>query len=149
MTPRAEKISSSGYRLKESMHTCGKGPNDFFFFPLLGLGHVNDQEPDLPSKGVGNSGSSLKETHSDWWVAMTWSKVVMLRGCCSSSRCRPQVDPRKMSGVNRAAQGAWAAVCPRGPVNGSTQNGDKTSPPCLRLICQAEICLHKKRNGKW
>lgn len=33
-----------------------------------------------PSEGAGNRGSSLKETHSDWWVAMTWSKVVMLKG---------------------------------------------------------------------
>lgn len=139
--PQAGKTPSSDYRMKEFMYTCGKGPHDFFFSPLL-FPPVNDQEADLPSKGVGNNGSSLKETHSDWWVAMTWSRVVMLRGFCSSSRCWPQVDPRKMSGVNRAAQGAWATVCHRCLVNGSTQEGDKTGPP--RLICQDLFKYEKK-----
>lgn len=53
----------------------------------------------LPSDGTGKSGSSLKETHSDWWVAITWSKVVMLGRHWSSSHRQSQADPRVMSGV--------------------------------------------------
>lgn len=130
----------------------------FFFFPLL-ESHprmIKNQTQilsleeilSLPSEGAGKRGSSLKETHSDWWVATTWSKVVMLRGCCSSSPCWPQVDPRKMSGASRAAAPwAWASSLSQTSVNASNQNRHKTGPPWLWLTCQAEICLNEK--GNW
>lgn len=81
-----ESSCSEWERSWQPPSTAGFSPEE------LSDGSEEDESPGkcssaAPSEGVGNSGSSLKETHSDWWVAMTWSKVVMLRGCCSSSRC--------------------------------------------------------------
>ena len=102
----------------------------------------------LPSEGTEKGGSSLKETHSDWWVAITWSKVVMLGRCWSSSHCWPQADPRAMPGVG------WGSGSTVDLGLGSVMGGSRgewhserrqISLSCLWLICQVEICLKNKK----
>lgn len=103
----------------------------------------------LPSEGTGKSGSSLKETHSDWWVAITWSKVVMLGRCWSSSHCWPQADPRAMPGVGwvggLVAQWTWAWGLLWGSRGEWHSERRQISLSCLWLICQVEICLKNKK----
>lgn len=155
-----EQNTSSCYWMKETMHIPGKGPNGFFLFSFIRIPPINDQEPDTNlvtlrnlvltlwrggEQGFFTEGDPLWLVGSDDMVQGRHAKRMLLIFTLLTSS-RPQKDVWGEQGSSTASLGLQS-ITDVGEC--SNQNRDKTGPPWLWSICQAESCLNEKGNWNW